>query len=80
VRPDEGDGLVARHLKALHQAQRHEVADVQAVRRAVEADVEGRLAVVDQLADLLLVGHLRDQTARLQLFINTHCIFLPVTF
>ena len=61
--------------QALHQAQRHEVTDVQAVRRRVKADVEGRLAVVDHFADLRLVRDLRDQAARLQLFINTHCIF-----
>ena len=72
---DEDDGAVARHLQALHQAQRHEVTDVQAVRRRVKADVEGRLAVVDHFADLRLVRDLRDQAARLQLFINTHCIF-----
>ena len=72
---DEDDGAVARHLQALHQAQRHEVTDVQAVRRRVKANVEGRLAVVDHFADLRLVRDLRDQAARLQLFINTHCIF-----
>ncbi len=49
---DQGDGLVARHLQALHQGQGHKVAGGQAVGRAVKADVEGGLAVVDQVADL----------------------------
>ena len=62
---DEDDGSVARHLQALHEAQRHEVADVEAVRRRVEADIEGRLALVDKLGDLLLACDLRDQAARL---------------
>ncbi len=60
---DQGNGLVACHLQALHQAQGHKVAHVQAVRRAVKADVEGGLAVVDHLADLFFVRHLGDQTA-----------------
>ena len=75
---DERNGLVARHLESFHQAQRHEVADVQAIRRAVKADVERRLAVVDEVADLLLVRHLRDQAARLELFINSHLLIPPV--
>ena len=75
---DQGDGLVARHLESFHQAQRHEVADVQAIRRAVKADVERRLAVVDEVANLLLVRHLRDQAARFELFINSPLLIPPV--
>ena len=69
---DEDDGAVARHLQALHQAQRHEVTDMQRVCRAVKANVERRLAVVDHVADVLFIRHLRNQTARLQFFVNTH--------
>ena len=69
---DEGDGLVARHLQTLHQRQRHEMAGGEAVGRAVKADVEGSLAVVDHLADVVFVGDLGDQAAGLQFFINLH--------
>ncbi len=69
---EQRDGTVARHLKPLHQAERHEMPHMKAVGRGVEADVEGRLPVVHKLADLLLVRYLRDQAARLQLFINLH--------
>ena len=69
---DEGDGLVARHLQTLHQAQSHKVTHVQGVRRAVKADVKRGLAVVDHLADLFLVGDLCDQTAGHQFLVNTH--------
>ena len=58
---DEGDGPVARHLQPLHQSQGHKVAHVQAVGGGVKADVKHGLPVVDDLADLLLVGHLGDQ-------------------
>ena len=70
---DENDGLVARHLQALHQAQRHKVTDVQGIRRGVKADVEAGAAVVDQITDLLFVRDLCDQTSLNQFFINTHC-------
>jgi hypothetical protein len=38
--------------------------DVQAVRRGVKADVKRRFAVVNQLADFVLVRDLRDKAAR----------------
>ena len=69
---DEGDGLVARHLQALHQGQGHEMTRRQRVRRAVKADVKGSLAVVDHFTDLFLVGDLCDQATGHQLFINSH--------
>ena len=68
---DQGDGLVARHLQPLHQAQGHEVAHVQAVRRAVKADIERGLAVVHQFPDLLLIGDLGNESPGLQFFVNT---------
>ena len=73
---DERDRLVACHLHALHQAERHEVTDVQAVCGRVKADVERRLAVVDHLADLFFVRYLRDQAARFQFVVKFHRIFL----
>ena len=49
-----------------------EVAHVEAVRRGVEADVEHGLAVVDDLADLLLVGDLGDKAPGFQFFVDLH--------
>ena len=69
---DQGDGLVARHLQALHQGQRHEVSGGQAVGGAVKADVEGGLAVVDHFPDFFLVGHLSDQSPGNQFIIQFH--------
>ena len=37
----------AGHLHPLHQAQRHEMTDMQAVCSRVKADIKGRLTVVD---------------------------------
>ena len=75
---DERDGLVARHLEAFHQRQRHKVTGRQAVGRAVKADIELGLARVDHFTDLFLVRDLRKQAARLQLFINSHLLIPPV--
>ena len=69
---DEGNGLVARHLQTLHEAQGHEVADVQRICRAVKADVKRGFAVVDHVFDLVLVRHLRDQAAGDQFIIQCH--------
>ena len=69
---DQRNRLVARHLQALHQRQRHKVAGRQAVGRAVKADVKRRFAAVDQVADRLLVGDLCDQAACLKLFVDSH--------
>ena len=74
---DEGDGLVACHLQALHQGQGHEMSGGQAVGGAVEADVEGSLAVVDEVDDLL-IGDLGHQTAGFQFFVQSHKKFPPV--
>jgi len=73
---DEGNGTVACHLQPLHQAKRHEMPHMQAVGGWVKADVKYRLARIDQGRDLLLVCHLRDQTARFQLLIYCH-LFSP---
>ena len=48
----------------------------QAVGSAVKADVEGRLAVVDQFLDLLLVRDLCNQAAGFQFVINRHGFYL----
>ena len=73
---DQGDRAVARHLQPLHQAQGHEVAHVQAVRRGVKADIERGLAVVHQLPDLLLVRHLGDEPPGLQFLVDLHDLSL----
>ena len=72
---DQGDGLVASHLQALHQGQRKKMAGSQAVGGAVKADVKSSLAVVDQVDDLL-VGDLSHQATGLQFFVQSHCSFL----
>ena len=77
---DQGDGLVARHLQALHQSQGHEMACRQGVRRAVKADIERGLAVVDHLADLFLVCDLGDQAPSHQFFINSHVVLIPFRY
>ena len=74
---DQSDGLVASHLQALHQGQRHKMACGQAVGSAVEADVKGCLAVVDEVDDLL-VGDLRHQAAGFEFFVQSHEFFPPV--
>ena len=50
----------------------------QAIGGAVKADIEGRLALVDHLFDLILVGHLCNQAAGNQLFVNLHRIYLLI--
>ena len=77
---DQGNGLVARHLQPLHQAQGHEVANVQGVCRGVKANVEGGLAVVYHLPDLFLIGHLGDEPPGNQLVINFHRIIFLSCF
>ena len=72
---NQSNRLIACHLQTLHECQRHEMTGSQRICRAVEANIELGLARVDHFADLRLVRDLRDQSARLQLFINTHCIF-----
>ena len=72
---DQGDRLVARHLQALHQRQRHEVPCRQAVRRAVKADIERRLARVDHRLDLFLVGQLGEKSSCFQFVKNGHLSF-----
>ena len=66
------DGAVARHLQPLHQAQGHEMADMQGVCRAVKADIERGLAVVDHFADRFFIRHLRDEAAGDKLVIKFH--------
>ena len=74
---DQGDRLVARLLETLHQAQRHKMPYVKAVRRRVEPDIEYRFPGIDQFTDLLLICHLCDQASRLKFFIDSHLSFSP---
>ena len=68
---DQGDGLVACQLQALHQGQRQKMAGSQAVSGAVKADIKSSLAVVDQVNDLL-IGDLGYQTTGFQFFVQRH--------
>ena len=74
---DQGDGLVAGHLQALHQGQGHEVAGGQAVGGAVKADVKSGLALVDDVDDLL-IGDLGHQAAGFQFVVQLHKNIPPV--
>ena len=69
---DQSDRLIACHLQTLHQAQSHEVADMQRICGGIKANVESGLAVVDHLTDLILIGHLCDQATGNQLIIKFH--------
>ena len=69
---DQGDGLVSGHLQPLHQAQGHKMPHMQRIRRAVKSNVEGCLSVVHHFTDLVLVGHLSDESPANQFLINTH--------
>ena len=70
--PIRAIGRVSRHLKALHKAQSHEVADVQRVRSAVKSDIKRGFAVVYHVLYLIFVGHLSDKPSGYQFFVNTH--------
>ena len=68
----QGDRFVPRHLQSLHQAQRHKMPDMQAVRSRVEPDVERRLAGIDHVSDPVRIRELREQSAGLKFLIYTH--------
>ncbi len=61
----DGDGPVARELEPAQDEQADEVAEVQAVRGGIEADVERDRprAGGEQLEELVAVGHVGNQTA-----------------
>ena len=75
---DQRDGLVAGFLEALEDEHRHEVAEVQAVRRRVEAAIERYRFLSQQFVERLGVGDLGDQAAILQILDEgglVHCVF-----
>ena len=63
---DQGDRAVPGILEAFEDQHRHQVAQMQAVRRRIEAAIERDLLLAQQLVECLRVGQLRDQTARVQ--------------
>ena len=69
---DQNDRLVARHLQSLHEAERHEVADMEGVRRRVEADVEGGFPFVDEFLDFVFIRHLGNKAAGNEFVIDGH--------
>ena len=69
---DKSNRLVACHLKPLHQAKRHEVADMERIRRGVKADVKNGFSVVDKLPDFFFVRYLSDEAAGNKFFIYLH--------
>ena len=66
-----GNGMMAEQLKPPQREQRHEIADVQAVRRRVEAAVK-RDGRGDFLFQFRRVGAIGDEAAPFQFFQNAH--------
>ncbi len=64
---DQGDGLVAGFLEALEDQNRHQVAEVQAVCRRVEAAIQGDRLLDQQLVERFRIGQLGDQAAIVQI-------------
>ncbi len=73
---DQGDRFIAALLQAFHQAERHEVSHMEAVRRRVKADIEHGLSVIYHLSDLIFIGYLRDQPAGNQFIVKLHLFIL----
>ena len=69
---NQGNRLVACHLKALHQTERHEVAYMEAVSCGIEADIEYGLSLVDHFLNFFFVGHLGNKAPGNQFFVNLH--------
>ena len=63
---------MAGPLHVRHNHDLHEMADMQAVRRGVKANVERDLVVVDQVAGFLLVRELGNQSSCLQFVKYSH--------
>ncbi len=51
------------------------MADMKRIRGGIETDIEGRLAVVDQVADLRLISQLGQKPSRLQFLKDLHVFF-----
>ena len=62
----QDDGPVARPLEVTGHDDGHEVPHMQAVRRGVDAEVEGHGLALQRLVEVLLKGDLRDETALLE--------------
>ena len=73
---NQGNGLVACHLKALHQTKGHEVSYMEAVGCGVEADIEHGLSLVDHFLNFFFVGHLGNEASGNQFFVNLHGVSL----
>ena len=69
---NQGNRLVACHLKTLHQAKRHKVAYVEAVSCRVETDIEYGLSLVDHFLNFFFVGYLGNKASGNQFFVNLH--------
>ncbi len=73
---EQHDRRVPRTLQVGSHHNRDKMADMQAVRRRVKANVKCRFPVVEKIPDLLLVRGLCNQAALFQFFVNTHVFFL----
>ena len=73
---NKSNRLVTGHLQALHQGKRHEVPGGKAVGGTVKTDVKGCLAMIDHVADLILIGNLGNKAPGYKFFINSHFVLL----
>ena len=73
---DEGYGLVARHLEALHERKGHKVTGSQAVGCAVKADVELGFSFVYHLTDARFICDLCYKSAGFQFVVDFHFLIL----
>ena len=69
-----GDGMMAEQLKAPQGQQRHQIADVQAVRSGIKSGVKGDRPRCQPLAQCRRVRAIRHQSAPFQFFKNVHML------
>ena len=72
---DKSNGTVSGHLQTLHQRKRHKMAGCKTIGSAVKANIECRFSGIDHVFDFFFIGHLCNQAAGHQLFINLHRFF-----
>ena len=68
-------GLVACFLQSLHKKKGHKVAYMQGISGRIKADIEGGLAVVDQVSDLGGIRKLCQKASGLQFLVDFHILF-----
>ena len=77
---NQSDRFISRHLKTLHQAERHKMANMKAVRCRIKSNIERCLSFIDQTADLLFVCYLCNQASCYKFFVQCLLSFLQNIF